>query len=278
MDLEFRNFGEADLDYAIELTNSEKWYLTKYDLSFYMKGQSGMGLVALLDSERVGIATAAVYGKTAWVGNVIVDRERRQGGIGMRLVQELLGRLSASGVETILLYAYDRSKSLYERIGFKFDKVLWELQVTRPKVVSKAKFGQGLTDPVVEFDTWFFLQSRRAVLEHVAGREGCIVLSSSGKNGRVDGYLMCSPGGEEYGSEVAPFTAEAESIVPMLSALGDAPSPFHLYVPEENVGFLGELGLEFENVRRMHRGYLGSVQNVPRIDRRTISVGLLETG
>ncbi len=278
MNVEFRKMDRSDFGYAIEVTNSESWYLTEYDLAFYLNPENGIGVMAILDGSRVGLATAAIYGETAWIGNVVIEAEKRSSGIGRLLVEQLLSELKNRGVVTTFLYAYDRSKSLYVRLGFTFDRVLWEVKVEKPLTGTRARLERGLTAGIDEFDRLFFRRSRMRVLRHVAGREGCIVLSSTDGRKQLNGYLVCSPTESEYGSEIAPFIAERNNAVQLLSALENAPSPFHLYIPEENMTILKELGLRHELVRRIHRGFLGDGRQAPILDEHILSAGFLESG
>lgn len=275
--LQFRVFGRGDIQFAVEVTDRESWYLTEYDLLFYL-GPGGTGIVAELEGSRVGLATAALYGRAAWIGNVIVDSSRRQGGIGREMVVELVSRLWKTGATTILLYAYDRSRSLYERLGFTFDSTVWEVTVRKQGQRRKSTLDRGLKETIGRFDAKYFRQSRMEVLRHVAGRPGSIVVSATGDADNVIGYLICSPGGSDYGSEVAPFIAEGEDVVAMLTSLEEVQGPFHMYVPERNLGLLERLDMAYTQVRRVHRGFLGEAANVPTIDEHVISVGLLETG
>lgn len=275
--LQFRSFLEEDVEFAIKLTDKEGWYLTEYDLSYYLK-PPGMGVVALESDEKIGLATASIFGKSAWIGNVVLDESKRQGGIGREMVGELISRLEKSGAETLLLYAYDRSKSLYERIGFEFDTLIREVSFSRPEVKDKHSFKEGLDEDIVLFDSGYFRQSRGPTLMHFSKREGCRILSSRDDNGQLKGYLMCSPVDTSYGSEIAPLISEKDEVLEMLSSLSDAPVPFHLYVPENNLQFLSGLGLETKSIRRVHRGFKGNPEYVPLIDERVFSVGFLETG
>lgn len=275
--LQFRSFLAEDMAFAIRLTDKEGWYLTEYDLSYYLKAP-GIGVVALESGERIGLATASIFGKSAWIGNVVVDERRRQGGIGRELVGDLITRLEESGTETLLLYAYDRSKSLYERIGFEFDAVIREITTHRPQVKQVHPFTQGMSEEVIDYDSDFFRQSRGATLRHFSKRAGCVVLSS--RNGKCDvkGYLVCTPVDSSYGSEIAPLIAEKEEAVELLASLSDAPTPFHLYIPEQNIPLLTRQGLETTIIRRVHRGFRGKKEHVPLIDEHVFSVGFLETG
>lgn len=274
MQLEIRKFGKGDIPFAVGITDREGWYLTEYDLSFYTGG-GGTGVVALLEGERIGMATAAIYERSAWIGNVVVDARLRGGGAGRSIVEDLMERLKVAGAGTVLLYAYDRSRTLYERMGFKFDSVLWEVTADIPRGAS-GRFRQGLTEGVYALDASIFHASRRSVLEHVSGREGCTVLSS-GADG-TDAFLLCSPGGAEYGTEVAPFIAAGATVRQMLSALEGMPGPLHMYVPEGNIRILEREGVGCRLVRRIHRGYIGDAAVLPSLGDSVISAGFLESG
>jgi GNAT superfamily N-acetyltransferase len=54
-----------------------------------------------------------------WIGNVILNEDKRGRGGGSYLVKHLITFLTEKGVKTIGLYAYSERLRFYERLGFK---------------------------------------------------------------------------------------------------------------------------------------------------------------
>ena len=274
----FRRFEAADFDFAITLTEKEKWYLTPYDLAFYVTEGQGTGLVAVEDGVPVGFATAAIYGRSAWIGNVIVEQSGRNRGLGRKLVEAHMQAMKASGVDTFLLYAYDRSKPLYERLGFLFDAVLWEVAVTGIKEASGTGISHGYDTAIEESDMSYFPCSRKNVLRRSSGRKDSYVVTHRDAAGNLDGYLFASHVDSEYGSEVAPFVCRRQDAHSLISASARAGDIIHLYVPQHNIEAIERLEVPFQRVRTIHRGYLGSPACLPYLGPEVLSAGFLDTG
>ncbi len=116
-----RPMEAGDVPYAVDLSRSEGWDFSTGD--FHRLLRLGGGRVVLVDGERAGFLTSTVYGPVAWVGNVIVDPDHRNRGLGTTLMEATLDHLSSRGVETVRLYAVLRARSLYERVGFQAEGV-----------------------------------------------------------------------------------------------------------------------------------------------------------
>jgi ribosomal protein S18 acetylase RimI-like enzyme len=54
-----------------------------------------------------------------YVSSVYVEPERRGDGIGSELLRECLRACDAEGVDAVFLWPTDRSRALYQRLGFK---------------------------------------------------------------------------------------------------------------------------------------------------------------
>ncbi|MEM3852459.1 MAG: GNAT family N-acetyltransferase [Methanomassiliicoccales archaeon] len=276
MSVSFREMKHEDIDFALSITSLERWFTEKRDIKLYI--DLGSALVAFVDGKRVGLATAFPYKSLGWVGNVVVSAEMRNRGIGEKLVTELIDRMKKKGIKTVGLYAYDRSRSLYERLGFTFDATFFECTVDRVKGnVGRVK-RTSLNQEILDFDLHFFPQDRSRLLQHLSGRKGAAVLSNRDDTGALNGYLIASPGEQAYGTEIVPFCGEASSFDSFLSAIEEMPRPFHLYVPEENLQLIANAGINITKVTRMHRGYLGAHSDMPPINKRVLSAGTPENG
>ena len=274
----FRRLESNDFDFAIALTGKEKWYLTAYDLELYVTGDHGTGLIAVVDGVPVGLATAAIYDRSAWIGNVIIDHSSRNRGLGRMLVEAHMQKLRASGINSFLLYAYDRSKSLYERIGFNFDAVLWEVAIRGMHASDSTEVMHGYDAAIEQVDLRYFPCSRGHILRRSSKRNHSDVITHRDEDGNVDGYLFTSYVDTEYGSEVAPFVCRRSDVAAMISAATDGVGIIHLYVPEQNIDAIEHIGASFQRVRRIHRGYLGSSSCLPYLGPEILSAGFLESG
>jgi len=120
---------EADIPYAIRLSNQEKWGITRGDLTRILHLDPRGGLIAVMGAERVGLATTTSYGRTiAWIGNVIVDRKYRGRHIGQTLVQAAVEYLQRQKIANIALYCFNDNVKFYRKLDFKEDGSFMRLQ------------------------------------------------------------------------------------------------------------------------------------------------------
>ncbi len=276
----FRRLDADDFDFAINLSEKEKWYLTAYDLGLYVIDGQGAGTVAVDSGTPVGMATAAIYGGSAWIGNVVIEPASRNRGLGRKLVEAHMRALNASGVDSFFLYAYDRSRPLYERMGFTFDAMLWEIALTGARGKDSGEVSHGYDSALEKADLRYFPCSRKHVLVRSAARKDAEVIIHRDPNGDVDGYLFTSFVDSKYGSEVAPFVCRIEDAGTLIaaSAAASAGGSIHMYVPENNIGTLERQGFALRRLRRIHRGYAGSSACLPVLGPEVMSAGFLETG
>ncbi len=68
--------------------------------------------------EPVGMSACAHFGASGWVGVVAVLPERRRGGLGGALTLAAVDRLHQLGARTVMLYATDMGRPVYQRLGF----------------------------------------------------------------------------------------------------------------------------------------------------------------
>lgn len=120
--LKIRKMRSEDIQFAIRLSNQEKWGVTRGDLTRILQLDPRGSFVAVYGSTRVGLLTTTSYGrKLAWIGNVIVDRKHRGNRIGRTLVQNAIDHLQRTKVEHIGLYCFDENVRFYRRLRFVRD-------------------------------------------------------------------------------------------------------------------------------------------------------------
>jgi GNAT superfamily N-acetyltransferase len=281
MEISFRRMRAEDIPFMLSVTAGEQWYLSERDISFYIGNSSALGTVAEIGGVRAGAATAVIYGKSAWIGNVIVKPEMRNLGLGRQLVDSHMLALRKKGVEEFMLYAYDRSRPLYERMNFRFDAVLWELAM-QPTENGRGVAGYGTeygySDDIGAFDSRYFGTSRSEVLRFASSRPDSGAMAHRNRNGEIDGYLLFSHVDDSYGTELTPFICSGNALPDMLSSIATRGKIFHVYVPQQNIDLIDRLRLRYSMVRRIHRGYMGTGKFLPVISEEVISPGFLEMG
>ena len=118
--LSLREMQKADLAFAAECTAAEGW--VSEDLStlegFFLHDHHGF-LVAKLNQQRVGICVATFYGKSGFIGELIVLPEARGRGVGASLLNHAVQRLCKRGAEAVYLDGVLNAVGLYERNGFR---------------------------------------------------------------------------------------------------------------------------------------------------------------
>ena len=70
------------------------------------------------DGEAAGAVCCVSFGASGWIGALGVAPEARRHGVGRALTEAAVARLHARGADTVLLFATDMGRPLYERLGF----------------------------------------------------------------------------------------------------------------------------------------------------------------
>jgi GNAT superfamily N-acetyltransferase len=87
-------------------------------LEFPHNAPDGDVLVAVQRGEVVGGAAVAGFGATGWIGALGVLGAVRRRGMGTALTEAAVGWLRERGVRTVLLYATEAGRPVYQRVGF----------------------------------------------------------------------------------------------------------------------------------------------------------------
>lgn len=114
-----RKMTTADVTFAVRLTDTMNWDLTRRDFRFMMTLEPDGCFVALQRDTKVGVTTTAHFGRVGWIGNVIVDPRYRSKGIGVKLVKHATDYLTKKSATSIGLYAYTDTVAFYEKLDFK---------------------------------------------------------------------------------------------------------------------------------------------------------------
>jgi len=114
-DLRLRDMTPADLVAAHALSSEAQWPHRLEDWELMLS--VGFGVVAELDGQIVGTTMGWPYGSdAATLGMVIVSRACRGGGVGRKLMEAVLARLSG---RTVLLNSTEIGAPLYRKLGFE---------------------------------------------------------------------------------------------------------------------------------------------------------------
>jgi hypothetical protein len=111
-------FQLADIE-KIPLIQPEDWPDIIPSLRFYCASDFCFPMKAVMGEEMVGIGTAIIYGETAWLAHIIVNRHYRNAGIGSTITKGLIDFISKTSCKTILLIATALGEPVYRKIGFE---------------------------------------------------------------------------------------------------------------------------------------------------------------
>jgi predicted N-acetyltransferase YhbS len=117
--LKIRPMESADIDFALALTSREKWSDIRTDFELLIAHSPQAAFVGMEDDKPMGMISAVVYGKTGFIGSLIVLDEYRGKGNGTRLVRFAIDFLERQGVHTMMLDAVPEAVPMYTRLGFK---------------------------------------------------------------------------------------------------------------------------------------------------------------
>lgn len=159
---------EADIDFAIHLTELEKWAYIKEDFRRLIYFEPKGCFVARKGKEKIGIVTTTTYKDYAFLGSLIVKKEERGRGIGNKLMCHAIDYLEKKGTNTIELDGVFPAVSLYRRLGFK-DKYL-SLRLNRKGGGyndSSSRYDYKTLDEILSFDREKTGISRERILMRV---------------------------------------------------------------------------------------------------------------
>lgn len=187
---------------------------------------SPAGVVLLADGPGgpVGCACCATFGATGWIGALGVAPEARRRGLGTALTEACVAWLRERGAETVLLYATDVGRPVYERLGFVAETraVAWRGVAGRAPAVDLRRPSEADRDAICAIDRAMTGEDRAAVLDSVRPLTGLVSDA---------GWALPS----SWGSGAAIAALDPDVGVALMAGATRGPGAATLVVPEANV-------------------------------------------
>ncbi|HBG05511.1 MAG: GNAT family N-acetyltransferase [Geobacteraceae bacterium GWC2_58_44] len=111
-------FTEADIAPFLVLAAEEGWLCDRWEFEFLLRCFPQGCFVCREDGNTLGYITSISYGRSGWIGNLMVHPDARRRGIGRGLMERAVSALLKSGVETVWLTASEQGAGLYRKLGF----------------------------------------------------------------------------------------------------------------------------------------------------------------
>jgi len=206
-------------------------------IAFPRESPSGDVLVADRDGRAVGGVCCASFGPTGWIGALGVLPHARRRGVGEALTRAACARLRERGAETVLLFATDMGRPLYERLGFEPEDTVtaWRgMAGTARADVTLRVIREEDRAALRDIDRAATGEDRSPVLDALAPLSGLI----AERRGVAAGWAVTSP----WGAGVAVCAADELAGIALTAAAASGPGTNTLVVPDRNRAAAGALG------------------------------------
>jgi ribosomal protein S18 acetylase RimI-like enzyme len=111
-------FLETDIEPFLALAETEGWICGRWEFEFLLRSFPQGCFVWREKGRTLGYITSVKYGKSGWIGNLLVHPDARKRGLGRGLMESTISELLKSGVETVWLTASAQGAGLYQKLGF----------------------------------------------------------------------------------------------------------------------------------------------------------------
>jgi ribosomal protein S18 acetylase RimI-like enzyme len=201
-----RTFTRNDIEFALAQTAREGWDSTAEHFETCVAHEPDGCYVAQTGGRRVGMITTIRYGRTGWIGNLIVPPDCRRRGIGADLMAKAMNHLSSPELHTLRLEADPLGIGLYRRLGFvdEFESLRFQLPPGRSAAASVAdRITQADLPAIAACDAEYFGDRRDRLLALLFQRSlGAYVVRGGGE---VRGYILAFP--SSLGLRIGPWIA-----------------------------------------------------------------------
>jgi GNAT superfamily N-acetyltransferase len=177
----------------------------------------------------VGVACCAAFASSGWIGAVGVAPEARRRGLGSALTEAAVRWLRARGARTVLLYATEAGRPVYERLGFVAEEraIAWRGVAGAAPPINLQRLADGDRPRLRALDQAVTGERRDAVLDSIHPLAG---VSTAGGPQGLAGWAIASPWGA--GTAIAAISPEIG--VALMAAATGGPAAGTLIVPEGN--------------------------------------------
>jgi ribosomal protein S18 acetylase RimI-like enzyme len=181
------------------------------------------------EGPAAGAVCCISFGATGWIGALGVAPEARRRGIGRALTEAAVARLRARGADTVLLFATDMGRPLYERLGFETEDTVtaWRGTAGTARADVTLRVLREEDRPAVrDIDRSATGEDRAPVLDALVPLAGLI----AERRGVPAGWAVTSP----WGAGVAICAADDRAGVALTAAAAGGHGSNTMVVPDRN--------------------------------------------
>lgn len=213
--LHLRPLTLEDIDFAFQLILRQNWDTTKSQLEDLIIYKGDNSYILEKDTKSIGMIFCTNYPDFSFIGNFIVHQEYRGRGFGTFLFKELLKRLDAQNVKTIMLDGVSNALNFYERYGFNSICKSLRLEGKIDISLDDSKIRQmelkDLED-VNKLDKIHFGTDRLFLLKQQLMKHPNYTKVMETKEGKLKGYIMAIPRGNHV--FVGPYIIDPRETTP----------------------------------------------------------------
>ena len=198
-------------------------------LEYPRRSSDGAILIAGGEPGVRGVVCCAAFGTTGWIGALGVAPESRRQGLGAALTEAAVRWLRGRGAATVLLYATEAGRPVYERLGFEAEQraIAWRGVAGAAPPVDLRRLGSADRPPLRALDHAATGERRDPVLDAIEPLSG--VAAHHGDDGMA-GWAVTSP----WGAGTAITARRPEVGVALMAAATAGPAAGTLIIPEGN--------------------------------------------
>ena len=185
-------------------------------------------LVAASGKRLLGGACCASFGSTGWIGALGVLPRARRRGVGELLTRAAIEWLEERGASSVVLYATDMGRPVYDRVGFVAEKRAraWRGVAPGPPPQGVRRLRPNDRERILELDRLATAEDRSPVLDMLPALLGL----GYERDGVLEGFALQTP----WGAGPAVVAADAKAGTALLRGLVVEPQPLTITVPDDN--------------------------------------------
>jgi GNAT superfamily N-acetyltransferase len=205
-------------------------------LEYPRRSPDGAILVAEAGGGVIGVACCAAFATSGWIGALGVAPEGRHRGLGTALTEAAVRWLRGRGAATVLLYATEAGRPVYERLGFVAEEraVAWRGVAGAAPPLDLQRLADADRARLRKLDFKVTGERRDAVLDSIHPLAG---VSAPGGPDGLTGWAIASP----WGAGTAIASVRPETGVALMAAATAGPAAGTLIVPDGNAAAVDAL-------------------------------------